>query len=211
MRKQNMIERMTKEELRAVVKEIKRRKEISVPIVLRQGSITEKENAPAARCLEPKGKTEKLRPAIPKQGPIIGKVKLPETSTKEFLEYFGKRDFGRTKGYTAKWIAKRLKKEDTKTVIEILKVWAHQSRRDECNERKVRELNEMIDREVIFALRSLEKPPILKQMGNKQLDIRIHLTTIDTTKSFTKVALIDLGCTSSCISRKFIQENGINT
>jgi len=48
-------------------------------------------------------------------------------------------------------------------------------------------------------------------MGNKQLDIKIHLTTIDTTKSFTKVALIDLGCASSCISRKFIQENGINT
>jgi len=90
MRKQNMTERMTKEELRAVVKEIKRRKEISVPTAPRQGSMTEKENAPAARCLESKGKTEKLMPAIPKQGPMIGKVKLPETSTKEFLEYFGK-------------------------------------------------------------------------------------------------------------------------
>jgi len=152
MRKQNMIERMTKEELRAVVKEIKRRKEISVPTVPRQGSITEKENALAARCLEPKGKTKKLMPAIPKQGPMIGKVKLPETSTKEFLEYFGKQDFRRTKGYTAEWIEKRLKEEDTKTVIKILKVWAHQSRRDECNKRKVRELNEMIDREVIFIL-----------------------------------------------------------
>jgi len=90
MRKQNMIERMTKEELRAVVKEIKRWKEISVPTVLRQGSTTEKENASAARCLESKRKTEKLMPAIPKQGPMIGKMKLPETLTKEFLEYFGK-------------------------------------------------------------------------------------------------------------------------
>jgi len=90
-------------------------------------------------------------------------------------------------------------------------VWAYQSRRDKCNERKVRELNEMIDREVIFVLRSLEEPPILKQVRNKQLDIKIHLTTINTTKSFTKVALINLGCTSLCISRKFIQENGINT
>ena len=42
-------------------------------------------------------------------------------------------------------------------------------------------------------------------------DIKIHLTTIDTTKSFIKVALIDLGYTSLCTSRKFIQENGINT
>jgi len=64
MRKQNMIKRMTKEELRAVVKEIKRKKKISVPTVLRQGSMTEKENVPAARYLEPKGKTEKLMPAI---------------------------------------------------------------------------------------------------------------------------------------------------
>jgi len=82
MRKQNIIERMTKEELRAIVKEIKRRKEISVPTVLRQGSMTEKENAPATRYLEPKGKIKKLMLAIPKQGPMIGKVKLPETSTK---------------------------------------------------------------------------------------------------------------------------------
>jgi len=48
-------------------------------------------------------------------------------------------------------------------------------------------------------------------MENKQLDIKIHLMTINITKSFTKVTLINLGCTSSCISRKFIQENGINT
>jgi len=60
--------------------------------------------------------------------------------------------FQGTKGYTAEWIAKRLKEEDTKTAIEILKVWAHQSRRDECNKKKVRKLNKMIDREVIFIL-----------------------------------------------------------
>jgi len=47
-------------------------------------------------------------------------------------------------------------------------------------------------------------------MGNKQLDIKIYLTTINTTKFFTKVALINLDCTNLCISRKFIQENGIN-
>ena len=88
-------------------------------------------------------------PTVPKQGPMIGKVKLPETLTKEFLEYFGEQDFGRTKGYTAEWIAKRLKEEDTKTAIKMLKVWTYQSRRDKCNERKVRELNGMINRKVI--------------------------------------------------------------
>jgi len=116
MRKQNMIERMTKEEVRAVVEEIKRRKEISVPTVPRQGSMIEKEKASAARCLESKGKTEKLMPAIPKQGPMIGKVKLPETSTKEFLEYFGKRDFGRTISQMVTYLICDLRKEFFKRV-----------------------------------------------------------------------------------------------
>ena len=79
MRKQNIIERITKEELRAVVKEIKRRKKISVPIVPRQRSMTKKENIPAARYLESKRKTEKLMLTIPKQGLMIEEVKLPET------------------------------------------------------------------------------------------------------------------------------------
>jgi len=64
-------------------------------------TITKKENTPATRCLESKEKTEKLMLAIPKQDLIIGKVKLPETSTKGFLEYFRKQDFGRIKEYTA--------------------------------------------------------------------------------------------------------------
>ena len=47
---------------------------------------------------------------------------------------------------------KRLKEKNTKTAIEIFKVWAHQLRRNKCNEKKIRELNEMIDREVILVL-----------------------------------------------------------
>jgi len=90
LRKQNMIKRITKEQLRTVIEEIKRRKEISVSTVPRQGFMTEKENTPAARCLELKEKTEKLMLIIPKQGLMIRKVKLPKISIKELLEYFGK-------------------------------------------------------------------------------------------------------------------------
>ena len=76
--------------------------------------MTKKENIPAARYLESKGKTEKLMLTIPKQGSMIEEVKLPETWIKEFLEYFGKWDFRRTKGYTAECIVKRLKEKNTK-------------------------------------------------------------------------------------------------
>ena len=90
LRKQNIIKRITKEELRAIIEEIKRRKEISVLTVLRQGFMTEKENTPVARCLESKEKTKKLILIIPKQGLMIREVKLPKISIKELLEYFGK-------------------------------------------------------------------------------------------------------------------------
>jgi len=227
MRKQNIIERMTKEELRTVVKEIKRRKEISIPVVPRQGSIMEKESTPAARCLKPKRKTRNLMPIVSRQNPMIEEggsfaarcpvskgikeVKLPEILTKELLDYFGARNFGKIKGYIAEWVVKRLKEEDKKTAVEILRVWVHQSRRKECNDKKVDELNRKIDGEVIFTLQSLEQPPILRQMGYKQLNIKVRLTTINTMRSSHKSALIDLGYTNLCISRKFVQENKINT
>ena len=53
----------------------------------------------------------------------------------------------------------------------ILKVWAHSSRKEECTKRKLKELNEMMDDEVLMALKTLEKPSVLRKMGDKQLNI----------------------------------------
>jgi len=58
----------------------------------------------------------------------------------------------------------------------------------------------MIDNKVLSALKALEEPSVLRKMGDKQLNIRVKLTTIDTYKIFCKQALIDSGDMSSCIS-----------
>jgi len=68
-----------------------------------------------------------------------------------------------------------------------------------------------MDDKVIIALKALEEPHILQKLGDKQLDVRVKLTTTDTRKMFYKKMLIDSGCSSSCISQKFIQENHLKT
>jgi len=63
----------------------------------------------------------------------------------KFLNQFGTRKFKTTRGYSAEWVAKRLKEDDKNTTTDILKVWSHQSRRAECSRERVQELNKMTD------------------------------------------------------------------
>jgi len=58
----------------------------------------------------------------------------------------------------------------------------------------------MTDDKVLSALKVLEEPSKLRKIGDKQLNIQVKLTTIDTHKTFCKQALINSGSMSSCIS-----------
>ena len=89
------------------------------------------------------------------------KIWLPKETINDFLSYFGARNYESPKGYSAEWIARRIKEEDKEEAVEILKVWVHQLRRRECTIEKIQELNEMMDDEVIVALKALEEPYIL--------------------------------------------------
>jgi len=68
-----------------------------------------------------------------------------------------------------------------------------------------------MDDEVLIALKALEEPSILRKMGNKQLNIWVKLQMTDTYRTFYKQALVDSRNSSSCISRKFVKENLIDS
>jgi len=53
---------------------------------------------------------------------IDSKIYLTDSSINDFLNYFGTRKFGKTKGFTTEWVAKRIREEDKKTALLILKV-----------------------------------------------------------------------------------------
>jgi len=90
---------------------------------------------------------------------------------KDFLDYFGTRKYKMNKGYSVEWIAKKIQWSSKKEAISILKVWVHNSRVEEYTEEKLEELNRMTDNEILSALRALEKPLVLRKIGDKQLNI----------------------------------------
>ena len=80
--------------------------------------------------------------------PIVdSKIHLPDSSINNFLNYFGARKFGKTKGYTAEWVAQRIQKENPDMAISILKDWSHWSQKYDKD--KVKELNMLTDKEVV--------------------------------------------------------------
>jgi len=50
------------------------------------------------------------------------KVQLPEESMRDFLDYFGARNYETNKGYSTEWIAKKIQWSNDKETIGILKV-----------------------------------------------------------------------------------------
>ena len=129
---------------------------------------------------------------------------------KDFLDYFGARKYETNIGYSIEWVAKKIQWSNKEEALGILKVWAYSSREEECTKRKLKELNKILDDEVLMALKALEEPLVLRKIEDKQLNVRVKLSTIDTHRTFYKKALVDSGSSSSCISQKFIKENLIN-
>jgi len=58
----------------------------------------------------------------------------------------------------------------------------------------------LTDKEVVQELLEIEEPNVTRKLRNKELNIKVQLITIDSMKTYFKTALIDSGCTSSCIS-----------
>jgi len=90
---------------------------------------------------------------------------------KDFLDYFGARKYKTNKGYSTEWVAKKIQWSDKEEAIGILKMWAHSLRAEECTKEKLNKLNRMTNNKVLIALKVLEEPPILRKIGDKQLNI----------------------------------------
>ena len=106
---------------------------------------------------------------------INSEVRLPNDVMKNFLDYFGARNYKTDKGYLVEWVAKKIRWSNKEEAIAILKVWAHSSKKEECTKEKLKELNNMMDDKVLMALKALEEPSILRKMGDKQLNVWVKL------------------------------------
>jgi len=51
------------------------------------------------------------------------KVQLPEESMRDFLDYFGARNYETNKGYSTEWIAKKIQWSSNKETIGVVMTW----------------------------------------------------------------------------------------
>ena len=68
-----------------------------------------------------------------------------------------------------------------------------------------------MDKEILEELERIKEPEIIQNLENRELSTKIQLTTIDSSKTYYQTALINSGCTSSCINWQFIIENRLET
>ena len=114
---------------------------------------------------------------------------------------------------TVKWVARRLDDNSLEMARAVLANWVHPTRKKEATEENVCRIRELIDEVAVGALLELAKPRkyVRGRTDGRQLDLELTLGTLDDKKNFRVEALLDSGCTGSCINQTFIRENGINT
>ena len=96
--------------------------------------------------------------------------------------------------------------------IAQLKTFVHDSQHlNILNETLIRNINDLHKEEALWYLRKLKELQWIAASGQREMNIPITLKTLDTEESFETTTLIDSGCTSSSISKHFVQENKINT
>lgn len=136
-----------------------------------------------------------------------------EQTTKEKIEKKRRGDDKYAAPGTAMWVARHFPEDKPEAAIAVLRVWANTKKRQEASEEAIATINALPDQEALAVLEELRRPKryIRNVRNTNQMDILTVIQTLDDGRSFQVKALLDSGCTGSCMDRKFVAENGINT
>jgi len=112
--------------------------------------------------------------------------------------------------HTASWVAQRIHEEKEESSIGILLAWTHLRRYQEVTPDTIDLLNSLPDTDAVEALKELKQPKKYVQGigGNKlstKVVVKTHNELVDT------IALIDSGCTGSCVHSRFVKKHKIPT
>ncbi|EGN91222.1 hypothetical protein SERLA73DRAFT_39363, partial [Serpula lacrymans var. lacrymans S7.3] len=110
------------------------------------------------------------------------------------------------------WVVDRLRDQKEERSIGILSAWTHKKRAREVTRETIKEINRLPKVEAIQAIIEIASPKkyIRGTQGN-QMNVKCKLTTLDTLQSETVEALLDSGCTGSCIDSQFVKDKGYET
>ncbi|EGO04863.1 hypothetical protein SERLA73DRAFT_42203, partial [Serpula lacrymans var. lacrymans S7.3] len=111
------------------------------------------------------------------------------------------------------WVVDRLRDQKEERSIGILSAWTHKKneRSNPGNDQR-NQPNRLPKVEAIQAIIEIASPKkyIRGTQGN-QMNVKCKLTTLDTLQSETVEALLDSGCTGSCIDSQFVKDKRYET
>jgi len=113
--------------------------------------------------------------------------------------------------FTAPWIIQRLQEDPLERSLSTLAAWTHHKRQLEVNAETIHEINELSTEDALTAVNELRcSKSYIQGTGGTKLQMRVILTLKDD-RSLETTALLDSGSTGSCINRRFVEENQIQT
>ena len=114
--------------------------------------------------------------------------------------------------FTSPWILQRIRSDESPQALTTLRSWVHQKRRPEVDDNLIRTLSELDEETALQALESLLRPRKYIRGGKgQQLDLPVLLESLTGNLQIRAKALIDSGCTGSCIDKDFVKLHGLST
>ena len=108
-------------------------------------------------------------------------------------------------------MVRRIQDQSPPIAVRDLKTFIRKDREEEITEETIKELNELEEDQALWYIQNLRtKPRQVRTTGKNQMDVSGVVKTMDTLESFPMKALIDSGCTGSCINEEFVKKHRIN-
>ena len=92
-----------------------------------------------------------------------------------------------------------------------LKTYIRRDREIEIEEQTIKDINSLSEQDVLWYIQNLRnKPQQVRATGKNQMDVSGVIITMDMLSHHLIKALIDSGCTGSCINKNFVKEHDLN-
>ena len=107
-------------------------------------------------------------------------------------------------------MVRRVHDQNVKVAIRDLKTYARKDRGIEIEEQTIKDINSLPERDALWYIRNLrDKPRQVRATGKNQMDVSGVVVTMDTLDRHSMKALIDSGCTGSCINEDFVRKHNL--
>ena len=114
------------------------------------------------------------------------------------------------KPYSAPWMMRQIWNHPKEGELQ-LKIYAHITHEENVDQTLIQQLNDLEEEDTLWYLRKIKEPRWINANGHREIDLEMTITTLDTEEKFDVKALLDSGCMSSAISKRFVKEHQINT